>query len=327
MIVRRKMLASLTALAIAAVTAGLTALVASAETGRPAECSSPVKHINYDMGDKTPIIMVHGLNGDAKTWRYTTLWDLIEKSPRLYVAANFEFRAKYLTVYPNLRKLRDGYNSLYDSADRLARTTNCVSAVSKQNGGTGKVIVAGYSLGGLLTHLALKPSEVPYSGDMPDVTKKVGLVITVADAWRSYPFVKAPEFDKSIPVLAMAGNVIRQRNTTKGLVYNDTQSDDWVKLSHATTQGNTIGPIGGVYVRHCKRDMKWWPFGLDTARLCSHENLLENPNIMQHMFMIMGVADRKFREDSQVAVNPTPTIGPTGGWTGTYAPTPPTSVG
>ena len=140
----------------------------SATAGNPAYCDAGVDRLtNTNIGNKVPVIMVHGWFGTSQDWGSITdpssFAGKINAIPGVAVA--------HLLNYDSSKWVDD-----QSSGPRLAKTIDCVSQLSQHNGGKGKVIVVGYSMGGLVARNALSHTSTDGQRAIAD---EVGQVITI----------------------------------------------------------------------------------------------------------------------------------------------------
>ncbi|HEU5122334.1 MAG TPA: alpha/beta fold hydrolase [Candidatus Saccharimonadales bacterium] len=109
------------------------------------------------MGEKIPLVMAHGLFGKPNIW--DGLSKVLNEVKDVYIATPFDYSANLANInwvtHPNV-------------GPKLAKTVACLADASKKNGGPGKVLIIGHSMGGLAAQYAA--AQVP---------NKVGLVITI----------------------------------------------------------------------------------------------------------------------------------------------------
>lgn len=202
---------------------GATCIVAVPHTayaaaGNPSYCDSSVPRINnQDFGAEVPVIMVHGLLGNGTDWgsinNASSFAGRVNNIPDVAVAHRFDYDwSKWVTDPGN--------------GPRLAKTIDCISQLSQHNGGKGKVIVVGYSMGGLMARDALS-----HGVDGRHVADEVDQVITIgtphaganASAWcgvfmiygckwfvpGSNEMTALPDFPSQTIVHTIAGDVTR----------------------------------------------------------------------------------------------------------------------
>ena len=149
---------------------------AEAAAGNPAYCSPQVDKLdNRKFGKDIPVILVHGIQGSSVDWAVggsgRSFYDTLDSLPYVSVAQAFDYDAEVIDLI--------NVETLYPAAEKLAATIHCASMISKKNGGQGKVIVIGYSLGGLVTRLALSYEAADKNGVAHKVSKMVSQVVTI----------------------------------------------------------------------------------------------------------------------------------------------------
>ena len=114
-------------------------------------------------GQKVPVLMVHGFNSNADMWRGTgSMTDALKSIGEIQLSY-FDYSAA------NSQWVTDPA-----IGPSLAQTIDCLSQASLKEGGVGKVIVIGHSMGGLATRYAA--SQVVNGRK---VANEIGLVITL----------------------------------------------------------------------------------------------------------------------------------------------------
>jgi pimeloyl-ACP methyl ester carboxylesterase len=142
--------------------------VALAAQGNPSYCDPEIERLtNQNFQDKVPVIMVHGFTGKAQDWgalnNSSSFAGVVNQIPGVAVAHLFSYNSYRWVDNP-------------DSGPKLAKTIDCVSQLSRQNGGKGKVIVVANSMGGLVARDALSHRS---SDNQRAVADEVGQVITI----------------------------------------------------------------------------------------------------------------------------------------------------
>lgn len=127
-----------------------------------ASASSHVR-CKSEFGSKVPVLMVHGFNSNADIWRGSgslseVLQDIDGIDP----------------VYFDYSAVHSQWVTNQAIGPSLANTIDCLAQTSLKNGGKGKVIVIGHSMGGLATRYAASQTV-----DGRKVADQIGLVITL----------------------------------------------------------------------------------------------------------------------------------------------------
>ncbi|HSD56007.1 MAG TPA: hypothetical protein VLA92_02540, partial [Candidatus Saccharimonadales bacterium] len=156
------------ALMLMAVAATAWPATVSAAAGNPVYCDAEVPRLNnQNIGTEVPVILVHGLQGNDTDWgsisNPSSFAGKINNTPGVAVAHRFDYN----------------WNNWVTDADngpRLAKTIDCVSRLSVQQGGKGKVVVVGYSMGGLMAREALSHRS---SDGQRAIADEVGQVVTI----------------------------------------------------------------------------------------------------------------------------------------------------
>lgn len=264
-------------------------------------------------------MLVHGLNGSANTW----------KSPGDYVnRINAMSKAIVFSAYGyDTQKLG---SDLANISGGLTDTVDCAARISKQQGGPGKVILVGYSMGALLSHITANTS----ADDGTPLSNEIAQVITIADPARSI-FVGGRSagnlpvqitvpigqrnFPKSVPVHAVAGSQVNYGYfegvwLARNPFNSDDDSDGLIKTSEALTFA-TRNPDGGRFTIQCgyRKNTTWW--GRVTEEKygswpCNHENLLDNTHVQDDVLANIKYTAQKQRVNVRPN-NPRPVPTPT----------------
>ena len=150
--------------------------------------------------------------------------------PFVSVAQAFDYDAAYgdlITV-----------DTLIPAAEKLVHTIECVGKLSAKSGGQGKVVVIGYSLGGLVSRLAL--NQVPTT---KRAWKYVSQVITIGTPHKGLtdPFTQIyvdnlPKFSGDIDAVAIGGAVTKIEHHNNGNTkITKVKGDGLVSAKSATT--------------------------------------------------------------------------------------------
>ena len=124
-------------------------------------------------GSKTPVLLVHGFNDDASSWK-TDVANINARAD--YTASAFQYGGTtaddanlntYWVLDPGISQL-------------LAETIVCLAANSRAGGGAGKVALIGHSMGGLAIRCAIDSKCTPHVNDAGNnVASDVGVVVTI----------------------------------------------------------------------------------------------------------------------------------------------------
>ncbi len=256
---------------------------AQAASGNPSYCDSAVDKLeNQNFGRDVPVILVHGVQGNTGDWGdidepgfYKTIDDIAGVA----VAQRLSYNASGLVWVDDQQ-----------NGPKLAKTIDCVSQLSKKNGGVGKVIVVGYSMGGLLARDALSRKS---TDGKRAIANEVGQVITIAtphkgaiafpSSLRNGDIDKLPHFPAGIKVYTIAGDVRRVYYDTKDKeVKREHPSDDTLVSTVSATAEMTYDydSGGGAHVIEC--DKKYMARILNLgyndagAASCEHGQMLKN---------------------------------------------------
>lgn len=240
-------------MAIPVVAAGVTQASANIHP-----CSVGVRSASkpvMSFGKDVPVILIHGIDGSPADWtslRGSSICKDIDNLDGVRVALNFKYSGK---LWGNIAK------DFGPQIDKIAKQ-------SVKNGGPGKVIVVGFSLGTAITRTAIETQKLG---------GKVGQVITIGapnlNSWENYP--------KGVVVRAIGGDITNAIVKGKKTTYKHTKSDGLIGLSDAMKRYTNNPEIGGGRVTaqctktYSKRvnGKKLKPFNA----LCDHGNLLKNP--------------------------------------------------
>lgn len=107
-----------------------------------------------EVGTRVPVVLVHGFNSGSSTWREGILGmqSALEGADNVQVIA-FDY-SRYATKWVTDPRI----------AGALAEEVACLGAQSAANGGAGKVVLVGHSMGGLAIRCALSRSCSGVSG-------------------------------------------------------------------------------------------------------------------------------------------------------------------
>jgi len=258
---------------------------ASAATGNPSYCDADVPSLtNKNIGKEVPVILVHGLgnyNASANAWgsisNPSSFAGKIDRAPGVAVAHIFHYDT---SVWVDQQ-----------SGPQLAKTIDCVSRLSAQNGGKGKVIVIGSSMGGLVARDALSR----HSSDGRAIADEVGQVITIgsphlgADVWTwsvfnpgSPELARLPHFPAQTTVHTIAADVTKvtrdfwSGQTTREQLHNDTLVS--VNSAHSEYSIDTNKGGGQKTITCEKYYVKLFGVAYDSGPApCQHDQLITNP--------------------------------------------------
>lgn len=268
--------------------------VVSAAPGNPAYCDPAVDRLtNANFQTKVPVILVHGFSGKPQDWGSindsTSFAGAINAIPGVAVAHVF------------------GYNTLTwvddpGSGPKLAKTIDCLAQLSSRNGGKGKVIVIGHSMGGLVAREALSHRSTDNQRSIADET---GQVITIGTPHQGamvtpplnlLPLGRAlspgspelaalPHFPSQTVVHTIAGDVIRVYRNIRGQEVRREQpfDDTLVKTTSALAEpASDANKGGGQKTFTCEK--LYTSLGIlnpnryisRTTATCEHRQLISN---------------------------------------------------
>ena len=264
---------------------------AFAANGNPAYCDSSVPRLdNQNIGTEVPVVMVHGLFGNATAWGSisdtSSFAGRVNNIPGVAVAHRFDYNWSNWVTDPQ-------------NGPRLAKTIDCVAQISQHNGGKGKVIVVGYSMGGLMARDALSRTVGQHS-----VADEVGQVVTIGtphaganvSAWCGVAMVPMckwfvpgspeltalPPFPPQTIVHTSAGDVTRVYYNQQGQEINrENPYDDTLVPVNSANEAYTIDANkgGGSTTVTCQKN--YLTFGIlgsisySTAN-CEHGQLIQD---------------------------------------------------
>jgi pimeloyl-ACP methyl ester carboxylesterase len=269
---------------------------AFAAAGNPSYCDPAVDRLtNQNIGTEVPVIMVHGFNGSYQDWgsisNNASFAGRVNDIPGVAVAHLFSYNT---------------YNWVDDqnSGPKLAKTIDCISQLSVRNGGKGKVIVVGYSMGGLVARDALSHRSPDGSRAIAD---EAGQVITIGTPhigttlplwgqlvpvplWGAFTtgspeLERLPHFPSQTTVRTIAGDVTRVYYDRWGReVKREQPHDDTLVTTLSAGAEYTIdfNKGGGEKIISCDKRYSALPFfnqyvSYENAA-CQHEQLTHNPN-------------------------------------------------
>ncbi len=244
-------------MAIPVVAAGVTQASANIHP-----CSVGVRSASkpvMSFGKDVPVILIHGIDGSPADWtslRGSSICKDIDNLDGVRVALNFKYSGK---LWGNIAK------DFGPQIDKIAKQ-------SVKNGGPGKVIVVGFSLGTAITRTAIETQKLG---------GKVGQVITIGapnlNSWENYP--------KGVVVRAIGGDITNAIVKGKKTTYEYTKSDGLIPLSHALKRYTDNPEVGGGRVTaQCTKTYSKKVGGKHLKpfnTLCDHGNLLRNPVVLE----------------------------------------------
>lgn len=266
----------------------LTTATTKEVSANPAYCDAEVDELtNENFQDEVPVILVHGLSGDSDDWgspnNSSDFAGVVNDIPGVEVAHLFDYYTHYWVDNGN-------------SGPALAKTIDCVSQLSTNNGGKGKVIVIGYSMGGLAARDAL--SRLSSDGQRA-IADQVGQVITIATPHEgaittpieqltpigsaltpgSDELEELPSFPSQTIVHSIAADVTRVYVDLFGNEESRQQPHDDLRVSVASalSEYSTDDSIGGGQTTfYCDKEyhrnfLGWYD---EQSSLCEHGNLL-----------------------------------------------------
>lgn len=276
------------AVSIAAVPTG----TASAASGNPAYCDPQVDRLNeQNFGTEVPVIMVHGRDGSASSWgsinNNSSFAGRVNDLPNVAVAHRFNYDT-------------GGWVTDQNVGPKLAKTIDCVSQLSVHNGGKGKVIVVGYSMGGLVAREALSKRSTDNQRAIAD---EVGQVVTIGTPHTGiiYPFLGAwsynsaemqalPKFPSQTIVHTIAGDVTQIHTDLFGNETRKRPYDDTLVSTFSAHSGWTVDSDkgGGFKDIACEKRYNWHNASQNVS--CEHGQLI-------------AWANNGVREDTMDAIN------------------------
>lgn len=244
-----------------------------------------------DLGDSTPVVLVHGLNSNIGVWdpMMSSLAEIDGLKP-----VKFDYQA-----------VNNEWVTHEDIGPKLARYIDCLAQASLEGGGNGKVIVLAHSMGGLATRYAVNETV-----DDRLVADEVGLVITIGTPhWGSdmaklceslglmpqcrgsaplalrpdsSELANLPEFPDSIPVRAIAGDVTLRDQLFETEFALDLNSDVVVKVDSATAFSSDTTVGDGESVFECEgKYSRFFGFITGIEATCEHTTMLSTDYIQE----------------------------------------------
>ncbi len=240
---------------------------------------------NQSFGTDVPVILVHGLNGSKTDWGTfgkASFYKTIDDLPGVSVVQAFSYDA-------SVWNLNSHWVNDKNIGQKLVKTIDCVSQLSLKNGGKGKVIVVGYSLGGLVTRYALSQRSTDGQRAIADEVGQVVLIavpnqgtIAAPSSLKNDDINKLPHFPTKTVVHAIAGDVTRAYYDSKGheTSRETPQDDTLVAVSSAVSERSfNSANGGGVRVIQCEKAYRAWTFGWgysESTASCEHGQMIQN---------------------------------------------------
>lgn len=249
---------------------------ASAAAGNPPYCDAEVDPlIQQNFNTDVPVILVHGRDGKPSDWGSLTedssFISRVDGQINAAVVQSFKYNTNNWVTHK-------------DSGPKLAKTIDCASRLSLENGGKGKVVVIGYSMGGLVIREALSKRS---SDNQRAIADEVGQVITIGTphngiiypvpgrwGYNSAQLQALPKFPAQTIVHTIAGDVTSVRtdlfgNETRTRPYNDTLVSTFSAHSGWTVDSDKGGGFKDIT---CEKRYTW--YGFSQAAPCEHGQLI-----------------------------------------------------
>lgn len=232
-----------------------------------------------DLSRRLPIILVHGFNGSPGSWEEGETpmrVKLCELSQQIMVQ-EFNYKLNHFN-----------WVDQEDIGPRLAKEITRLATASRKAGGPGKVVIVAHSMGGLAVRYAASQGKTandiglvvtlgtPNTGTIvanwativlsslctaavlpiPNLVRPPGdsrqcLDAVAAMQIDSRKLQSLPGIPKSIPVLAIAGNIIDLSSNFFSATLKPTDSDSVVSVSSALQGANTLPQGGGKKIIEC----------------------------------------------------------------------------
>lgn len=257
---------------------------AFAAAGNPSYCHSDVDLItNQNLGTDVPVIMVHGFTGHSYDWgsvnNGSSFAGRVNNIPGVAVAQLFNYNTYGWVTDP-------------ERGPKLAKTIDCVSQLSEKQGGPGKVIIVGYSMGGLM----VREAATHLSTNLPrSIADEIGQVITIATPHTEVqhpaygPITTAlistlPNLPLGVPVHTIAGDIENVYYNSRGQVVRreQTHSDTLTSTESAHWQAtSSYENGGGTKTITCEKrfqNILWWSIPNPGNAPCEHGVLISNAN-------------------------------------------------
>jgi pimeloyl-ACP methyl ester carboxylesterase len=261
------------AVAIVAVAALAVATLPQRAAAARVNCDPEVGRLTNDvLGTEVPVVLVHGasFSGDAQQWGglqdNTRLAGKINNMPNTAVAHIFS------------------YGSTDAGAGaKLAKIVDCASRESLIDGGKGKVVIVGYSQGGMVARYALDHTLA----DGHKIVGQVGQVVTIGSP--NSLLVGVPAFPRETTVYTIASNVTNVYRDWRGNVIErrETNSDGMFTVGQATFGWTAdINPTGGgTATVACEKYFVRYVFNIEiesAKATCEHGQMVSNKNSGVH---------------------------------------------
>lgn len=246
----------------------------------PAYCDPDVPRLtNANFGNEVPVIMVHGFNGKYQDWGSVSdaksFAGRVDAIPGVAVAHLYGYKTFDIA-------------DLLITTPRLIHTIDCVAQISQNSGSKGKVILVGYSLGGLIARDALNSNS---SDGQRAIADEVGQVITIGsphDGTTTLPlqvpgWENIPHFPSQTTVHTIAGDVTRVYYDMRGNEIKREQPHDDTLVTVASAHAEHSDDVnrgGGQTTVSCEKpylgvpNLNWY-IAAETAT-CEHTQLIGN---------------------------------------------------
>lgn len=261
---------------------------------------------------RTPVLFVHGLNGNGETWKRDTVQESVERLVDIAIDVfDYEDYHSRWVDHPNI-------------GPKLAQHIACLANESRKAGGLGKVIVVAHSMGGLATRFAANQTD-EFTGKK--VGDSIGLVVTIGTPHKGTPisdvasallqtacnfsvlpgpnkppldgianckeklsaifgmqaFMTSGKVDQlpvlptQVPLLAIAGDV-RSFVYYMGVPLPVFGSDLIVPVSSAAIGSKDVSKGGGVEIVKC---LSVHPYPIGNPASCEHSNLIKDSTVKE----------------------------------------------
>ncbi len=268
--------------------------VSSVSAARDTACDGAGKIDNKQFGTDIPVIFVHGFRGGKGDWGDTSTKDsfayLIHAIDGVSVAHSFQYSSGFWVDHK-------------DNGPKLAKVIDCIAQTSWKNGGKGKVIVIGYSMGGLVARDAIGRRS---ADNLRAIADEVGQVITIGTPHTgttlplatgfllktllgaftpgSPELTQLPHFPSQVAVHTIAGDVVRVYQDKNGKeIRRDQPHDDTLVTIGSATAEYSIGDAGGERIIVCEKYYRqqgaaWLNRFKESHGMasCEHQNLIKD---------------------------------------------------
>lgn len=262
------------------------------QAAEPKPCKGLGVTVPRNSDTEIPVILVHGFRGSKDDWGtrrdLDSVYGAVHNIDGVNVVHSFQYNSWQ-------------WVDASGSGPRLAKVIDCYAYTSNQRGGPGRVILIGYSMGGLVIRDAISRTS---SDGLREIQSLVAQVITigtphegvVSSAGRLLPKTQAANFapgsqelehlssvPSGIPSYAIAGNVIRVYQDSRRVeVKREHPYDDTlVGVLSATAEYNDL-PGGGKKIISCEkryREQRWGSqkfYRSTNTPSCEHGELIRN---------------------------------------------------